>query len=133
MTTTTNVSFEDLIAAATEAELAIRQAQRNYETKLQALVTHLGTSTFNHNGQWFQVRTRVDGDNNTMTYLCQLKGEPKTWLTGRPKNASVKRKRHASLISEQTEVALANATHDIVSESETTVEYDQTESDTVLE
>lgn len=86
-----NVSIESLIADAKNAEQAIKDAQLNYENKLHAIVAANGSSTFYHNNQWFQIRTRDDGGNK-VTYLCQLKAEPKTWLKGRPKGSSTKKK-----------------------------------------
>jgi hypothetical protein len=86
--TTTTISLTDLIADSFAAEKAIMTAQLAYEAKLNEVVKANGSATFQHEGQWFQIRTRKSlEDGRLMTYLCKLRAEPKTWLKGRPKKA----------------------------------------------
>lgn len=122
MDNNTNVSIDTLIEDAKAAEKAIKDAQLEYENKLHAIVAANGSSTFYHNNQWFQIRTRKDGE-NTVTYLCQLKAEPKTWLKGRPKGSGNK-KRSASL-SDVSDVPqeenMTNVTFDSATGESTTV------------
>lgn len=125
MDNNTNVSIETLIEDAKNAEQAIKDAQVNYENKLHAIVAANGSSTFYHNNQWFQIRTRKDGE-TTVTYLCQLKAEPKTWLKGRPKG-SVTKKKAASLSTVGEE---NNESHDTVPE---TFEIVNGESTTIID
>lgn len=125
MDNNSNVSIDSLIADAQNAEQAIKDAQLNYEHKLHAVVAANGSSTFYHNNQWFQIRTRNDGDTK-VTYLCQLKAEPKTWLKGRPKG-SITKKKAASLSTVGEE---NNESHDTVPE---TFEIVNGESTTVID
>lgn len=120
-------TLESLISEASDAEANVKQAQRTYEAKLQEIATTYG-ATFLHNGQWFQVRTREAGNGETITYLCHLKGDPKTWLKGRPKGSdgAKARKKQARLTNVSEEVVLNNSTHVIAEDSEP-------DSDTVLE
>lgn len=66
---------------------AAQLAQVEYEASLQAIVSaHGATFTDPRNNQVYQVRTRKDStQGRPITYLCALKAEPKTWLTGRTK------------------------------------------------
>lgn len=104
-TTTDTVNLNTLIQEAMDAEKAVEAAKKRYENALLNLVTMAKTSTFQHQGRWFQVRKRGD-----VTYLCALRDHPRTWVTGAPKGP---RKPKPSLAAEPS-VA-------IVEESATTV------------
>jgi hypothetical protein len=115
----TQVSLDTLISDAAAAEDAVKQAQIVYESKLAQIVQSHGSSTFLHNGQWFQIRTRKS-DGRDMTYLCKLRAEPKTWLRGRPKG-SVNRKKNPSLTDEapMDGVEFSNSTFVVLDEDAT--------------
>lgn len=128
----TQVSLDTLISDAAAAENAVKQAQIEYENKLALIVQAHGSSTFFHNGQWFQIRTR-ESEGRTMTYLCKLKAEPKTWLRGRPKG-SVNRKKNPSLTDESTDestVEFANSTF-VVFDGDATEGASMTDGDTTV-
>lgn len=85
-----NTSITDLIVNSFTAEEAVKKAQLAYEASLSEIVKNMGASTFNHEGRWYQVRSRKSKEEGRMvTYLCRLKAEPKTWLTGRPKKTTM--------------------------------------------
>ncbi len=125
----TQVSLDTLISDAAAAENAVKLAQIEYENKLSRIVQLHGTSTFLHNGQWFQIRTRKSEEGRTMTYLCKLKAEPKTWLRGRPKG-STNRKKSPSLTDESTAtdetVEFANSTFVVFDGDASTTDGDTT-------
>lgn len=125
MDTENNVSIDELVNAAVAAEETVKEAQRSYENCLKQIVSASGSSTFCHNGKWYQVRTRADGD-RTITYLCNLRDDPRTWLKGRPKGVTAKRKKTASL--SDVDVAMANATHVVAENADPTED-----TDTILE
>lgn len=78
----TVVSLETLLAEAASAKEAMLAATLAYEDKLGQIAKIHG-NTYQHAGQWYQIRAReslVEG--RKITYLCQLKAEPKTWLKG---------------------------------------------------
>lgn len=82
-------SVHELINESFAAEQSVKQAQLAYEEKLSAVVKALGGATFQHNGKWYQIRTRDSKEEGRIvTYLCYLSAEPKTWLKGRPKGAN---------------------------------------------
>lgn len=129
----TQVSLDTLISDAAAAENAVKLAQIEYETKLSRIVQVHGSSTFFHNGQWFQIRNR-ESEGRTMTYLCKLKAEPKTWLRGRPKG-SINRKKNPSLADEATtddsNVEFANSTF-VVFDGDATEGASMTDGDTTV-
>lgn len=124
--------LNDLINEATTAEAAVKTAQAAYAGKLTDIVTHLKGSTFEHEGKWFQIRTRKQADTGEqITYLCALKAAPSTWLKGRPKG-SVNKKKAASLDSATPSdpVMMLSAAFNAAEGSETAEEVN---SDTVIE
>lgn len=98
-TTDNVVDIEALFQVAEAAERAMAESKLAYEHALTDLVKQAGTSTFERNGQYFQVRTRKHDDGSSHTYLCKLPGHPKTWLKGAPKGP---RKRKPSLTETTT-------------------------------
>jgi dGTP triphosphohydrolase len=111
----TTRTVNDLIADSFTAEAAIKDAQLAYEDALNKIVQANGGATFQHNGQWFQIRTRKsEEENRDVTYLCRLKAEPKTWLKGRPKGPSKKN----ATTDEATVAELSNSTYVVALDSE---------------
>jgi hypothetical protein len=111
----TTRTVNDLIADSFTAEAAIKDAQLAYEDALNKIVQANGSATFQHNGQWFQIRTRKsEEENRDVTYLCRLKAEPKTWLKGRPKGPSKKN----ATTDEATVAELSNSTYVVALDSE---------------
>ena len=72
-----------LVATAEALKARLASTQLEYETALTAI--HAVTPTFEANGQWYQVRHRADSkkQGRPITYLCELEGEPKSWLGGK--------------------------------------------------
>ena len=101
-TATPKESLENMIATSESLRTAAEAAQIAYEDSLQAIASEYD-STYTINGQVFQIRHREDSkQGRPITYLCKLKAEPKTWLTGR--------KRKAPETTETNTVAAATAT-----------------------
>lgn len=112
----TTRTVNDLIADSFTAEAAIKDAQLAYEDTLNKIVQANGGATFQHNGQWFQIRTRKsEEEGRDVTYLCRLKAEPKTWLKGRPKGPSKKKN---ATTDEATVAELSNSTYVVALDSE---------------
>lgn len=88
--TTPVESLENMIAASEALLSQATAAQVAYEDSLRALAAaHGSTYTDPRTGQVFQVRHREDSkQGRPITYLCALKAEPKTWLTGPKKKAT---------------------------------------------
>ncbi len=84
---TAKPSLEDMLNASYSLRELAETAQINYENSLQELSkAHGSTFTDPRSGQIFQIRHRADSkQGRPITYLCALKAEPKTWLTGRPR------------------------------------------------
>ena len=80
--TTTTVDFEALVATANAARATAEQAQLAYEQALRDVAAV--KPTFTVDGQVYQIRHRVDSKlGRPLTYLCELRAEPKTWLGGK--------------------------------------------------
>jgi uncharacterized protein Yka (UPF0111/DUF47 family) len=102
-TATPKESLENMIATAESLRTAAEAAQVAYEESLQAIASEYD-STYTINGQVFQIRHREDSkQGRPITYLCKLKAEPKTWLTGR-------KRKSAPETTEANTVAAATAT-----------------------
>lgn len=77
---TTKTLFSELNTLNSRVE----QAQRDYELHLQSMANTLGTQ-FEHEGQWYQIRTRKNKDKETgevlsqVTYMVRLKSHPAYW------------------------------------------------------
>jgi|694.fasta_scaffold03047_9 hypothetical protein len=85
----TNTSITDLIVNSFAAEEAVKKSQIAYEQTLADIVKVNGSSTFCFEGKWYQIRSRKsEEEGRVINYLCKLKAEPRTWLTGRPKKLS---------------------------------------------
>lgn len=91
VTTETVPSLTDMLADSERLLTIAQDAQLAYEQSLQALAkAHGATFTDPRSAHVFQVRTRKGDDTKrAITYLCALKAEPKTWLTGRKKATTV--------------------------------------------
>lgn len=89
-TVATVMPLADMVGAAETALEAVKTAQLAYEAQLQQIAEAHG-NTYQHSGQWFQIRSRESAvEKRKITYLCELKDEPKTWLKGpRKKTAAV--------------------------------------------
>jgi len=118
-----NSNLHNTIVAALEAEQQVKDAQINYENKLQAIVTENKGKTFQHEGMWFQVRKR-EGEDREISYLCALKDEPKTYCRGRPKG-SVNKKKAVSLTVVPSSVAAQLEAVDAIIEAENTTVTDE--------
>lgn len=87
-TVTVKEPLENMIATSESLRTSAESAQIAYEESLRAIAKAHG-STFTLNGQVHQIRHREDSkQGRPITYLCALKAEPKTWLTGRKKKAT---------------------------------------------
>ncbi len=89
-TPATKIPLENMIVTSETLASEALAAQIRYEESLQALAAeHGSTYTDPRNGQVCQIRHRVDSkQGRPITYLCALKAEPKTWLTGRAKKTA---------------------------------------------
>lgn len=108
MTENTNTpadTLENMIATAENLRMAADQAQLDYEDSLRAIARDHG-ATLTVGGQVYQIRHRKESraietvtlsgkispqTGREITYLCALRAEPKTWLTGRAKGSKVKK------------------------------------------
>jgi hypothetical protein len=128
--------LETLINDAFMANAGIKTAQALYAEKLNAIVAHLGSSTFEHNSKWFQIRTRKFVETGEIiTYLCDLKAEPRTWLKGRPKGVGNKKKAASfDAVSTSTDpVIMANAAFNAMTAEMEAAAAGEVNSDTVIE
>lgn len=83
METEMTESLENLIEMADRAREAAEAAQIEYEKTLLAIKNAHGATFQREDGSWYQIRHRKDSvQGRPITYLCALKGEPKTWLKG---------------------------------------------------
>jgi hypothetical protein len=125
--------LETLINDAFMANAGIKAAQALYAEKLNAIVAHLGSSTFEFNSQWFQIRTRKSTETGELiTYLCGLKAEPRTWLKGRPKGVGNKKKAASFDAVSSDPVVMANAAFNAMT-AEMEAAAGDVNSDTVIE
>lgn len=88
--TTPADTLENMIQTSETYAAEAYAAQIRYEESLKAIASaHGSTYTDPRNGQVCQIRSREDSkQGRPITYLCTLKAEPKTWLTGRAKKTT---------------------------------------------
>lgn len=94
MNTANQLTREEMIQRSEELRAVAEKAQQDWEESLSLLKDTHG-ATYEHEGQWYQIRERdISVQGRKIAYLCKLKAEPKTWLTGRvkqPKPAEVQK------------------------------------------
>lgn len=108
------IPLTTMVQDAHTALEAVKTAQLAYEERLQAIAKEHG-NTYQYDGQWFQIRSRdslVEG--RKITYLCELKDEPKTWLKGPKKKVAAAAATEAPVMAMAVQTTVEGVTTTVI-------------------